>query len=140
LFYKVFKLFFVEQEKKWIDIIIQMRIKIDYYKALVKNVIQQKGKHLQKIERINDILFAKNPNIQNLEDHKLLITDLLSLVNEKRDQICLIESEKMLIEKEINFWVQGYDLIKTESIREKIKKMNIIEMKKNIDIEMAHKK
>ena len=77
----------VEQEKKWLDVINQMKVRINYFKEISKTVIQQKNKQIQKVEKINDILYAKQLSVENLEDHKLLIKDLLVIINEKREQI-----------------------------------------------------
>ncbi len=138
--YRVFKLFFVEQERKWIIIINQMKEKINYFKELSKTIMQQKNKHLQKIEKINDTLFANKISYQNLQDHKILIQDLLNVVNEKRDQIYLLTTEKENLDKELKFWVYNIDLLKTnKKIKEKIKELDSNKLLTNIKNEMAHK-
>ena len=58
LLYKFFKLYFAEQEKKWILMLNKLQEKIRYYKDLFKIIIQQKNKHIDKIEDINDVLFS----------------------------------------------------------------------------------
>lgn len=58
LLYKFFKIYFVEQEKKWVIAINTMKDKIYYYKQLCKTIIQQKNFHIDKIEDINDVLFT----------------------------------------------------------------------------------
>jgi hypothetical protein len=141
LFYKVFKLFFIEQEKKWYDVINEMKIKINYFKELSKTVIQQKNKQLQRVEKLNDILFAERPSYENLQDHKMLINDLLLIINEKRDQIYLIQSECMTFQRELNFWIYDYDKIKLDNkLRDKVKELDNLVMEKNIHDELSHKK
>ena len=58
LLYKFFKIYFVEQEKKWVIAINIMKDKISYYKDLCKTIIQHKNMHIEKIEEINDVLFT----------------------------------------------------------------------------------
>jgi len=117
-----------------------MKEKVNYFKELSKTVIQQKNKHLQKIEKINDILFANKLSMQNLQDHKLLINDLLGVINEKRDQIYILSSEKEIMEKELNFWIYDFDRLKVnERYREKAKELNIQSIVKNLNEEMSHK-
>ena len=58
LLYKFFKLYFAEQEKKWILLLNKVQDKIRYYKDLCKVIIQQKNKHIEKIEFINEVLFS----------------------------------------------------------------------------------
>ncbi len=117
-----------------------MKEKIHYYKELAKTVIQQKNKHLAKIEAINDCLFANKLSMQNLQNHKNLIKDLLNVVNEKRDQIYLLMSENEILTKELNFWVYDFDKLKLDNdIREKMKELNIPKMVQNVNDEMSHK-
>ena len=60
LIYKFFKIYFVEQEKKWITVLNRMKQKIKFYKDLCGIVIQQKNIHLDKIEKINEVLFTNS--------------------------------------------------------------------------------
>jgi hypothetical protein len=141
LLYKVFKLFFVEQEKKWTVITNHMKEKISYYKELAKNVIQQKNKHLAKIEMINDVLFANKLSMTNLMAHKKLIQDLLNIINEKRDTIYLLQSDNEILTKELNFWIYDFEKLKLDnSIRNQIKDLNTEKMANNVNDEMSHKK
>jgi len=140
LLYKIFKLFFVEQERKWTIVVSKLKEKITYFKELSKTIIQQKHKHLEKIEKINDILFSKKLSIENLNDHKSLIKDLLHIVNEKRDEIYLINSERDILKREINFWIYDFENLKLDKrIREKLKDLKLPQMVKNINEEMSHK-
>ena len=111
LLYKFFKLYFVEQEKKWSLFFDKMNTKIKYYKDLCKRVIQQKNKHL-KVESINDILFSNKLTLENLMSHKKLIEDLLAIMNEKREEIYMLNTNLEIVEKEIRLWIYDYDLIK----------------------------
>jgi hypothetical protein len=118
-----------------------MKDKISYYKELAKNVIQQKNKHLAKIEAINDCLFANKLSKENLMAHKKLIQDLLYVINEKRDHIYLLQSDIETLTKEINFWVYDFDKLKLDNvIRQQLKDLNIDKMVKNVMDEMSHKK
>lgn len=141
LLYKFFKLYFVEQEKKWTIVVNKIKEKIHYYKDLCKTVIQQKNRHLDRIENINDVLFSHKLTKENLDDHKSLIRDLLQLVNEKREQIYLLQSTSEILEKEIKFWVYDYDMIKLNpKIREEFTRYNVDKIIKNVDEELKHKK
>jgi hypothetical protein len=112
LLYKFFKLYFIEQEKKWVSEIEKMRIKIQNYKNLIKLIFQQKTKHIEKVDTINEILFSHKLTTENLLQHKKLIQDLLSLTNEKREELYLKQSELEILEKDIRFWISEYDNIK----------------------------
>lgn len=117
-----------------------MKDKIHYYKELAKTVIQQKNKHLNKIEAINDCLFANQLSKKNLQDHKNLIKDLLNIINEKRDQIYLLKSDIEILTREVNFFVHDFDKLKLdENIREKLKEINVQKMVFNVNEEMSHK-
>ena len=112
LIYKFFKVYFVEQEKKWLNILNTMKDKIKYYKDLCKIMVQQKEKHIDKIERINEVLLSNNLTRNNLDDHKKLIRDLLKINNEKREEIYLLMSNKEILEKELKLWIYDFDCIK----------------------------
>lgn len=118
-----------------------MKNKINYFKELCKTIIQQKNKHLSKVEKINDTLFAKRVSEENLENHKQLIHELLNVINEKRDQIYLLTSEKEILENELKFWVFDFDKIKfAPEIKDKIKQINMEKLVKNVYDEFSHKK
>lgn len=133
LLYKFFKIYFVEQEKKWISAINKMKDKIKYYKELCKTIMQMKNHQIEKIEEINDILFNNKLSkgkqlyyIDNLNNHKNLIQSLLKLNSEKREEIYLITSQKDILEKELNLWIYDYNKIKVNTeIRVKIFKQRI---------------
>jgi len=117
-----------------------MKEKIHYYKELAKTVIEQKNKHISKIEAINDCLFANKLSVENLQRHKNLIKELLNVVNEKRDQIYLLTSENEILNKELNFWVFDFEKLKLDNgIREKLKELNMPKMVQNVTDEMSHK-
>ena len=112
MLYKFFKLYFIEQEKKWVSEIEKMREKIQNYKNLIKLIFQQKTKHIDKVEAINEVLFSQKLTNENLQLHKKLIQDLLSLINEKREELYLKQSELEILDKDIKFWIYDYDNLK----------------------------
>lgn len=59
LLYKIFKLYFVEQEKKWIVVINKLKNKIKHYKDLCKVIIENKFKNLEKIDEIQKVLLNR---------------------------------------------------------------------------------
>lgn len=105
-------MYFVEHEKKWIIVVEKMKDKVQYYKNLCKTILQQKNKHLEKIESINEVLFTNKLTTSNLQQHKRLIQELLSVINEKREEIYLMQSQIDIFDKEIKFWVHDFDTIK----------------------------
>ncbi len=58
LLYKIMKIHFVEQEKKWLKHIARMKEQIAIYKDICKSFISQKSEMMSKVEDINDVLFA----------------------------------------------------------------------------------
>lgn len=140
LLYKFFKLYFVEQEHKWIIVVNKMKEKIHYYRELCKTVIHQKNKHLDKIESINDILFSQKLTKENLQDHKKLIQDLLGVVNEKREEIYILKADKEILLGELRTMVYDYDAIKlNKEIRDQFLKFSNEAAAKNVNEEMKHK-
>lgn len=141
LLYKFFKIYFTEQEKKWTLIINKMQEKITYYKDLCKTVIQQKNKHLDKLERINDVLFTQKLTKDNLDEHKKLIKDLLAVINEKQEEIYLLKSNNESLENELKLWVYDFDKLKlNNNVREEYKNFNVEKLAENVNNEMKHKK
>jgi hypothetical protein len=117
-----------------------LKIKINYFKELNRTFIKQNNKELSKIDKINDILFTHRPTKENLQDHKILINDLLILINEKRDQLYILESDKRTLEKEINLWITDFDKLKyVDKLRDEIKKIDVEKIRANINEEMNHK-
>ena len=105
-------MYFVEQEKKRAIFFDKMNSKIKYYKEQYKAVLQQKHKFDEKLESMNDILFSYALTSENLNKHKKLIHDLLSTINEKREEIYLKNSNIEILEKEIKLWIYNFDSIK----------------------------
>ncbi len=62
LLYKIFKLYFVETEKRWIEISKQMKEKITKYREISEIILKLKFKNIEKIDEINSILLDKNIN------------------------------------------------------------------------------
>lgn len=140
LLYRVFKMFFAEQERKWANLTFKIREKIGYYKDLCKTLIENKNNQNTKIDKLNDILFARKLNEENLNDHKTLIYNLIHLLNEKRDQMYLFKTDIEIMNKELNNFVYGFDKIKLDTkIREKIKEIDVQQLVTNINEEMSHK-
>ena len=140
LLYKFFTNFFVEQDKKWIYVVSKMKEKVKIYKNLCKAILTQKNKNVDKIEDMNNVLFSNKVTKDNLEQHKSVISELLRLVNEKREEIYQLEAKMSIMQHELQFWVHDFDNIKLDNnIREKRKQLNIEEMLENIKDEMKHK-
>lgn len=140
LLYRVFKMFFAEQERKWANLTFKIREKIGYYKDLCKTLIENRNKQNTKLDKINDILFAKKLSEENLNDHKTLIHNLINLLNEKRDQAYLLKTDIDIMNKELKCFVYGFEKIKLdEKIREKIKEIDVQQLTTNINEEMSHK-
>jgi hypothetical protein len=77
---------------------------------------------------------------ENLESHKKLISDLLQLVNEKKDEIYLLTSENDILNSELNFWVYGIEHLKINpKMREKFKEVNVTSIAENVNEEISHK-
>jgi len=60
LLYKIFKLYFVETEKRWIEISKQMKEKITKYREISEIILKLKFKNIENIDEINSILLDKN--------------------------------------------------------------------------------
>jgi hypothetical protein len=141
LLYKFFKMYFCEQERKWILVVNKMKEKVHYYKDLCKTIIDQKSKHLDKIGKINDILFAQKLTKENLDDHKKLIRDLLKVNNEKKEEIYVLKANNEILTEEMKMWVYDYENVKlNKQIREELKNLQIENIIKNVNEELKHKK
>lgn len=140
LIYKFFKIYFSQQESKWLIIINRFKDRISYYKNLCKLIIQHKNKHLDRVEKISDVLSQNRLSKENLEDHKNLIHDLLNCMNERRDTIYLLNSKIEILENELKFWIYDWDNLKLDpKFREKFKNFNFESVAKNVTEEMMHK-
>ena len=140
LLYKFFKYYFLEQDKKWIIQLKEMKSKVKYYKTLAKIIIQQKNKHLKHIEEISEVLVSNRPTAENLKKHKELIQKLIAVVNEKRDEIYILNSEISTLKKEINFWIFDFDGLKVDKeLREKLATLNKEKIIKSINREIGHR-
>ena len=47
-----------------------------------------------------------------MNNHKKLIKEILNVINEKRDEIYLLQSSINTYEKEFKFWIYDFDTIK----------------------------
>ena len=107
LLFKAFKLYFVQQEKR--NSFEKNRIldKIDFYRDLCKTLVSRNPK-IPSLETINNILFAKNVSLENLNNHKQLIENVLFLVKEKTEEVYLLTSEIEILNKELQYWIFDY--------------------------------
>ncbi len=138
--YKVFKMFFSEQERKWSNLTLKIKQKLEYYKDLFKTIIQNKEKKENIMEKLNEILFQNVLSEINLQNHKKIIYNFIDLLNEKRDEIYLNKSQIDIYKRELNLFVHGFDLIKIDKdIREKIREINWKDLYNNISMELSHK-
>jgi len=133
-------MFFSEQERKWSNLTLKIKQKLEYYKDLCKTVLQNKDKKENILEKLNEILFQNNLTEKNLQKHKSIIYNFIELINEKRDEIYLSKSEIDISKRELNLFVHGFDLIKLDKdIREKIREIDWKELYNNISKELSHK-
>jgi RNA polymerase-interacting CarD/CdnL/TRCF family regulator len=116
--------------------------KISYYRELCKMIVVLDDKQaLHNIDTINKVIFSTKLTESNLTNHKQVIRDLIKINSDKRNEIYALNTEKQILEKEINFWVYEYHTIRyNPSYREQLEKLNLDQIKKNLDIEFSHKK
>ena len=140
LLYKLFVHFLAEQDKKWINVINKMKEKINYYKNLSKTLLSQKNNNTQNIEDLTTILFSNKISKENLQNHKKIINQLITIVNEKREEVYQLEAKISILEHELNFWIIDFnDLKLDQNLRIKKQNMNIVEMKQNVIDELKFK-
>lgn len=145
LLYTFFKVYFAEQENKFGIIISNIYEKVMFYKDLCKLILQQKHRHIENIDYITDILVSQRISSNNLNNHKKLIKDMLQLINEKREEIYLLNSDKEMLQKELNLYLFDFERLKLDKdVRARMKDFNITNKKtnilKNIKEELKHKK
>ena len=140
LLYKLFINFFVEQDKKWILTINKMKEKLNLYKNISKIILSQKNKNIESIESLTTILYTNKLTKENLDNHKETINKLLSMINEKREEVYQLEAKVSILKHELNFWLEDFEEIKLDkNLRLKKEKLNIEEMRKNVFDELKHK-
>ena len=133
-------MFFAEQERKWANLTIKIKEKVEYYRDLCKTVLDSKEKKATLLEKLNEILFQKNLTDQNLNNHKTLIHNFIDLLKEKRDDIYLRKADVEIMTKELNLFVHGFDMLKLDkNIRDKIREIDWKELYNNIKKELSHK-
>ena len=104
-------------------------------------MIENKIKNIIKLDKINEILFDRNISAENLENHKKIIQELLQKIEDKGEKNYILQSEKEILEKELNFWVYDFENLKLNTnIREKLRDLDINLIINNINEEMSHKK
>ena len=136
LLYKVFKLYFVEQEKKWIFKSNLMKDKINFYKDFTKFHMQENNKELINIKQISEMMLSNKTTEENLKNHKEIINQLLNEIYSKKNQIYLLNSKTEILDKELNFWMYGIDKIKIdEKIRKKFNEFDSEKVIQNLNEE-----
>lgn len=141
LIFLFFKLYFAEQESKFSRVIAKLYDKIKFYKDLCKLIVQQKNKHLDKMEEISDVLVSQRVTYENLSNHKRLIQDLLQIINEKREEIYLLKADIEIMTRELNIFLIEFDQLKLDNdCRKKLREVDRKEIVRNIREEMKHKK
>jgi len=111
LLFKAFKMYFTQQEKRNIFEKNKILDKVNYYRELTNTLISKHPK-IPTLETINNILFAKKLSVENLNNHKELVENLLFVNNQKTDEIYLLTSEIEILSKELRYWIHDYDHIK----------------------------
>lgn len=118
-------------------------MKIKYYKDLCKIIIsKEKGpkNDLKVLEKLNDVLFSSNLTLENLNVHKDIIKELISINNQKREEIFTIKTEKDIMEKELKFWIYDFDNIKSNNrLREEMSRISSFNIRRSLDEELKHK-
>ena len=99
LLFKAFKMYFTQQEKRNIFEKNKILDKVNYYRELTNTLISKHPK-IPTLETINNILFAKKLSVENLNNHKELVENLLFVNNQKTDEIYLLTSEIEILSKE----------------------------------------
>ena len=114
--------------------------KMKYFKNLTKAILQSKNSQVFNINHINEVLLSLRVTSENLEQHKEAIRFLLDMNNEKRRNIYELKTQIQIQDKEINFWIVDYPLIKNDlKIRDKIEKLNFLEIEKEVTKEISDK-
>ena len=117
-----------------------MKEKLNLYKNISKIILSQKNKNIESIESLTTILYTNKLTKENLDNHKATINKLLSIVNEKREEVYQLEAKVSILKHELNFWIEDFEEIKLDkNLRLKKEKLNIEEMRKNVFDELKHK-
>ena len=116
LLYKAFKYYFVVKDSYEVYEQEKNLKKINFYKTLCKTLLGEENTEIADIDTINDILFSFKVDKANLNHHKKLIGDLLHIIQEKNKKIYSLATENELLNKDIRFWVHGYDQLKVDKI------------------------
>ena len=141
LLYRLFKIQFVETEKKWLHIMKEEREKIHFYRDLCKMIIFDHNKENESIAAVTDVIFNNQISFENLERHKKLINYLMRTNNEKKNEIYMLRSKVKTLESELTFWLYGYDDFKNDlETRDMYSSIDTEGIKRNIEKEFSHKK
>ena len=126
-------MFFAEQERKWANLTVKIKEKVDYYKDLCKTILDNKNKKESKLDRLKEILMQNKLTETNLNNHKTIIYNFIDLLKEKRDDIYLRKADVEIMTKELNLFVHGFDILKLDkNIRDKIKEIDWKNLYNNI--------
>jgi len=115
LIYKIFKIYFVEIEKKWAQEITKNNEKVDYYKKFCAEILTMSNTNATTVEAISEVLLKPNISEENLSNHKKLIKELLTSINSKKKETYLLESEIEILKKELNFWLYDFEHLKLDN-------------------------
>jgi len=104
-------------------------------------IFQAREKNLNILEKLNDILVSNKMTEENLNNHKTIIKALLTVINQKREEMFIMNSKVEIAEKELNFWIYDFEKIKANrKLREEISKINVDKLLNNLKEEVKHKK
>lgn len=104
-------------------------------------IIQSKESNIEILEKLNETLVSTKMTEENLKNHKLLIHSLVNIINTKREEIFIMNSKVEIMEKELNFWIYGFEKIKANKrLRDDIKKIQVEKLRKNLEEELKHKR
>jgi len=107
LLYKCFKLYFIEQEKRYIDSLKFLKERAKTFKDFCKLILQYNSKNMESMDVMNEILMDKTVSSINLEKHKELIIHLLGIIKSKKEELYLLTTE---VETRVNIKLYIYYL------------------------------
>lgn len=104
-------------------------------------IIQNKEKNIDILERLKDIIVSTKLTETNLTNHKNIIHSLINLINQKREDIYMMNSKVEIMEKELKFWIYDFDKIKTnKKLRDEMAKIQVETILNNLNDELKHKR
>lgn len=112
LLFKVFKMYFVELNKKLMNVIDHFKAKNEYYRELCRGIIKERTPDLINIDLISSTLLNTDVSVDNLQKHKDAINALLSNVKRYQDNYINIKSQMGIETSFCRKWIYGYDKLK----------------------------